>query len=538
MPIIALPGTDFSGNNNFWSVGNNNMGTSESSGATYDIMFDTPTDTVDSSGNIIGNYATLSPYNTGGGSTTVTNGNLSTTAASTGTYAKILGTLPMTTGKWYWETTINLVGSSATVGIGDGTTPSASTGLGGALGEISYISTGNTYTNAVSTAYGATYTTGDIIGVAYDADVGNITFYKNNASQGTLTGFSGTKFPAVGSSGGTSPQYTVNFGQRAFSYTPPAGFKALNTKNLKDIGAYNLPDTFGNFVNTPDLVWIKSRSGSFDNRLFDTVRGPQRGLISNSNVAESAEVNGVQTFSPNGFTVGSAQDFNASASTYVSWNWNRSTTPGFDIVQYSGSGVAKTVAHNLGQAPKFMLVKKTSGIQAWSAWHVGIAATEYLVLNTTALPATLSTMWNSQAPGNYSFSVGTDGNTNADSASYIAYLWAEVPGFSKMGTYTGNAAADGPYVYTGFSPKWVMIKRITGAVEHWAVWDTTRGPINPVTNYILPSLNNAEAIPGNVNMDIISNGFKIRNTWTGYNAASTYIYIAFAETPFKYGNAR
>jgi len=538
MPIIALPGTDFSGNNNFWSVGNNNMGTSESSGATYDIMFDTPTDTVDSSGNIIGNYATLSPYNTGGGSTTVTNGNLSATAASTGTYAKILGTLPMSTGKWYWETTITLVGSGANVGIGDGTTPSASFGLGGVVGELSYQSTGNTYTNAVSTAYGATYTTGDIIGVAYDADVGSITFYKNNTSQGTLTGFSGTKYPAVGSSGGTSPQYTVNFGQRAFSYTPPAGFKALNTKNLKDVGSFNLPDTFGNFVNTPDLVWLKCRSSnSFGHRLTDTVRGPTRQLLSHDTAGQSTDNNGLNEFLPNGFNVGSGGDYNTAGQTYVSWNWNRGTVPGFDIVQYSGSGVAKTVAHNLGQAPKFMLVKKISGVQAWSAWHVGIPADQYLVLNTTALPATLTTMWNNQAPGNYSFSVGTDGNTNADSHSYIAYLWAEVPGFSKMGTYSGNTSTDGPFVYTGFRPKWLMVKKISIGLDSWIIYDSVRNAFNGAQKWLVAHGPDSEYDTSTGRVDFVSNGFKIRTADGGVNI-NNFVYIAYAETPFKYGNAR
>jgi len=519
------------------------VGTGANRSIYQDNMYDAPVDNVDSSGNSIGNYATLNPYNTGGGSTTVTNGNLSTTAASTGTFSKILGTLPMSTGKWYWETTINLVGSGANVGIGDGTAPSGSFGLGGVVGELSYQSAGTSYNSNTVSAYGATYTTGDIIGVAYDADVGSITFYKNNASQGTITGFSGTKFPAVGSSGGTSPQYTVNFGQQGFQYTPPTGFKALNTKNMKDVGAYNLPDTFGNFINTPDLVWIKSRSGAYDNRLFDTVRGSQRGLVANSNVAESAEVNGVQSFSPNGFTVGSAQDFNASASTYVSWNWNRGTVPGFDIVQYSGSGVAKTVAHNLGQAPKFMLVKKTSGIQAWSVWHTTLSADQYLVLNTTAAPATLTTMWNNQAPGNYSFSVGTDGNTNADSASYIAYLWAEVPGFSKFGKYTGNSAADGPFVYTGFKPRFVMVKAVgtangTNNNTVWTIWDTSRSTSNPTVLELYANSTGSEGTDSN-GIDILSNGFKPRRNseyanWTG----TTYVYMAYAEAPFKYANAR
>jgi hypothetical protein len=310
--------------------------------------------------------------------------------------------------------------------------------------------------------------------------------------------------------------------------------------SLKDVGSYNLPDTFGNFVNTSDLVWIKSRSGAYDHRIFDTVRGPFRGLVANSNVAESAEANGVKAFIPNGVVVGGAQDWNSAGATYVSWNWNRNKTPGFDIVQYSGSGVAKTVPHNLGQAPKFMMVKKTSAIQAWSVWCTGMLETDYLVLNTVAAKATLTTMWNSQAPGNYSFSVGTDGNTNAADASYIAYLWAEVPGFSKMGTYTGNGSTDGTFVYTGFKPKFVLVKCLSNSTAStvWNIWDTARSTANPCLNELYFPAGPAEAVDAS-GADLLSNGFKPkRNSEYANFSTWTYVYMAFAESPFKYANAR
>jgi hypothetical protein len=198
-------------------------------GSTLDFMTDVPTLTSATAAN----YAVFNPVNvSGGGTTTITNGNLATSVGSTTTYGKVLGSIGMSTGKWYWEVTVTAVGGAGNIGIGDGTAPSASFGLGGVAGEISYQSSGNKYTNNSGTAYGATYTTNDIIGVAYDADAGSITFYKNNASQGAITGFSGTKFAAVGSGGGTNPQYAINFGQRPLTYTPPSGFVALNTFNL------------------------------------------------------------------------------------------------------------------------------------------------------------------------------------------------------------------------------------------------------------------------------------------------------------------
>jgi hypothetical protein len=218
-------GYDFSPQGNNWTTNNISL----TAGTTYDSMTDVPTLTSATAAN----YAVFNPVNvSGGGTTTITNGNLATSVGSTTTYGKVLGSIGMSTGKWYWEVTVTAVGGAGNIGIGDGTAPSASFGLGGVAGEIAYQSSGNKYTNNSGTAYGATYTTNDIIGVAYDADAGSITFYKNNASQGAITGFSGTKFAAVGSGGGTNPQYAINFGQRPLTYTPPSGFLALNTFNL------------------------------------------------------------------------------------------------------------------------------------------------------------------------------------------------------------------------------------------------------------------------------------------------------------------
>ena len=533
------------------------VGNGANSSINNDSVLDAPIDKVDANGNAVGNYVVLNPNY--GSTNTIQNGGLQLTGTAAGNTQRI-GTLGVSSGKWYYEVSLTLLPSpqDPLVGFSEITSSSLLTNYPGQAStsySIYTISTntylqivnGNTFTNTATTVA----VQGDKIGVALDLDNGKIWFSKNgtfvdsgNPAAGTGAQFivvPGTYTPAVRTTGqSTTTVLDVNFGQSPFAYTPPTGFKALNTKNMKDVGAYNLPDTFGNFVNTPDLVWIKSRNSVNANILTDSVRGPFNQVFSELNNAGETLTTRVQTFNPNGFTTGPYPDVNNSGTSYVSWNWNRGTVPGFDIVQYSGSGVAKTVAHNLGQAPKFMLVKKTSGIQAWAAWHVGIPATDYLVLNTTAAAATLATMWNSQAPGNYSFSVGTDGNTNTDSASYIAYLWAEVPGFSKISTYTGNGLVDGPFVFTGFRPRFIIFKR--NGIGNWVILDTARDTYNLSSTRLFPSDATGTETAATAQMDILSNGFKIRVTGATdaatNNSGDTYVYAAFAESPFKYANAR
>jgi len=497
------------------------VGNGANSSNNNDSVLNTPVDKVDPDGNAVGNYATWNS------NSFVSEGGLKLF----GTAATSSATLAPTTGKWYAEFTCiyGTVGDTNTFYINGGNI---------AL----YGASGNSYYNSTWNSYGSSYGNNDIIGCAVDMNAGTVTFYKNGVAQPTLRGNANGPlvFLSANSAANSNSGYLANFGQSPFAYTPPAGFKALNTKNLKDVGAYNLPDTFGNFVNTPDLVWIKSRNSVNANILTDSVRGPFNQVFSELSNAGETLTTRVQTFNPNGFTTGAYPDVNNSGISYVSWNWNRGTVPGFDIVQYSGSGVAKTVAHNLGQAPKFMLVKKTSGIQAWSAWHVGVSADKYLVLNTTAAAATLTTMWNNQAPGNYSFSVGTDGNTNSDSASYIAYLWAEVPGFSKISTYTGNGLVDGPFVYTGFRPRFIIFKR--NGIGNWVILDTSRDTYNLSSTRLFPSDATGTETAATAQMDILSNGFKIRvagaTDAATNNSGDTYVYAAFAETPFKYATAR
>jgi len=567
----ATIGKDYSGNGNNWTP---NI-ISITAGVTYDSMLDSPTPYADG-GNGRGNYSVFNPVNvSGGGTTTITDGNLATSVGSTTTYGKILGSVGMSTGKWYWEVLVTAIGGAGNIGIGDGTAPSASFGLGGVSGELSYQSSGNKYTNNSGTAYGATYTTNDIIGVAYDADAGSITFYKNNTSQGAITGFSGTKYAAVGSGGGTNPQYAINFGQRPFSYTPPTGFVALNTQNLPTPtisngasymaattytgtgSALTVANTVGSASFQPDWVWVKSRSAATDHALYDAVRGVQKQLESNTTTAETTETTGLTAFGSTGFTVGALAQMNTSAATYVAWQWNAggstvtntsgsisaqvraNATAGFSVVTYTGTGANATVGHGLGVAPKMIIVKRRNGggTENWMVYHISLGAANRVLLNLTNASNTDTAIWNSTTPTSTVFSVGTSSETNANTGTYVAYCFSEVAGYSKFGSYTGNLSTDGPFVFTGFRPRFVMFKR-TDAVASWRIIDTAREPINATQTEIYPNLANAEGSAAN-GMDILSNGFKLRGSYAEWNASGgTYIYACFAENPFKNSLAR
>jgi len=487
----------------------------------YDPVYDAPVDTVDSSGNIIGNYATWRSVSN------VSEGNLTLF----GTGASAAANLASTTGKWYAEFTCiyGTVGDTNTFYINGGNV---------AL----YGTSGNAYYNGAWNSYGSSYTTGDIIGCAVDMDAGSVTFYKNNVAQPTLT-IAGTANGALtfqaGISGSNSNSgYYANFGQQGFTYTPPTGFKALNTKNLKDVGSYNLPDSFGNFVNTPDLVWYKSRSAVIGSGLEDTVRGP--GQVLTIAQAGSAAVNGITQFLPNGIVLGTDSVANTSGTTYVSWMWNRGKTPGFDIVTYTGNGLAQTIPHNLGQTPAFMAVKNfTNGTNSnWMVYHKNLGAQYAANFNSTAQFGTGTGYWNDTAPGPTNFTVGNNANVSTASISYVAYLWAEVPGFSKMGEWTGNSSADGPFVYCGFRPKYILLKRATDTSANWDILDAVRNPTNPTTQRLLGESTAAEFANLSSMIDFTANGFKLRNTDTSYNSSVKYVFVAYAEAPFKYANAR
>lgn len=561
----AALGTDFSGNSNTWTVNN----ISVTAGTTYDSMTDVPTLTSATAAN----YCVLNPLDKGAG--VIGAGNLSWQYTTSGAHAGIRASMDMLGGNWYFEGTYtegSTAGSSA-IGIALSTWSLAT--YAGDTGSWSYHANGNKYVNGTGSAYGATYTTGDVIGIAFNSSTGTLTGYKNGTSQGTIvSGLSVTSYFSAVSSFNSSA-WAMNFGQRPFSYTPPTGYVALNTYNLPtstitngaaymaatlytgNLTGQSITNTASNASFQPDLVWVKSRSAATDNKWTDSVRGATKALISNSTAAETTDATGVTALNSNGFTVGASTDYNNTGATYVGWQWkaggtsssntngsitstvSSGATQGFSVVTYTGTGANATVGHGLGVAPSMIICKSRSSAYNWVVYHVSLGNTANLKLNTTDAQTTgATTSWNSTSPTSTVFSLGSSLLGN-DTNPMVAYCFAAVAGFSAFGSYTGNGSADGPFVYCGFRPRFVLLKDSTNAGNNWQILDTSRDTYNVAPDIFQANLSNAESAFGTGGVDFLSNGFKIRTSSTSINTTSAVlIYACFAENPFRNALAR
>jgi len=552
-PFTLNVSADASGNGNNWTPNNISMVV----GVTYDSMLDVPTQWADG-GNGRGNYATLASNAPGIG--TITEANLKNASGTTTVYSAI-STISVDSGKWYWEVTataINTTNQYPFIGAYRGI-PNTLTGAvrpGGDVNGFSFRQNGPFYVDGVNTQTISSFTTNDVIGVALDLTNLQVQIYKNGTLVLTQTGLTaGTYTPADSEYNGSNVIY--NFGQRPFSYTPPTGFKALNTLNLPtptilkgnqyfDATTYTGTGASQSITNTgsmqPDLVWVKGRSGATDHALYDSVRGVQKQLESNTTTAETTETTGLTAFNSNGFTVGALAQMNTNTATYVGWQWKEGATQGFDIVTYTGTGATRTVAHSLGVAPSMIIFKEqsggaSSGVNDWGVYHVSTGNTGQMRLNLTAAFVTNSTCFNNTSPTSSVFTVGSQQNYNESGGAYVAYLFAEVAGFSKFGSYTGNGSADGAFVFCGFRPRYVLIKCSSAAGTGWYVYDTARNTYNVMDLYLRPDVSDAET--SFTAIDCLSNGFKIRTSNSQFNGSgSTYIYAAFAENPFKNALAR
>ena len=335
----------------------------------------------------------------------------------------------------------------------------------------------------------------------------------------------------------------VNFGQKSFTHSIPTGY----TKWQQD----NVPSTDKNI---PGMCWVKNRdSASWYHTIIDSSRGALKEIYTNGSFVEATQANSLRKFLKGGYQTGEAGNWNNGGDRFVSWNWvaNNGTssansngsiasvvqanqTAGFSIVKYSGnSGSAGTIGHGLSAKPEWIMVKdRDASSYEWMVQHTSLGATHYGSISSTDPFYDNDTIWNDTEPTSSVFSIGTNGSVNTGTNDYVAYVWHSVDGFSKFGSYSGNGDADGKFVYTGFTPVWIMVKRSTASGYNWQIWDTKRSPINPVTNQALFA-DGTFAEGGTSKLDILSNGFKWRGTEAWVNASSvTYVYMAFAEHPF------
>ena len=567
----ATLGKDYSGNGNNWTPNNFSV----SAGVGNDSFVDVPTpygvDT-GAGGSVRGNYSTLNPLfvTTSAGTTnpTLANGNLNFVGNIT-TDTSGRSTIGVTSGKWYCEVTVSYV-SAAQDGLGIAYTQSDSSRSSGVL----YRSSGDKCVNNTVTSYGTNYVAGSLIGIALDADANTVTFYNSNNSQGAIsfTPTTAIYFSTYGTNASPAFGGDINFGQRPFAYTAPSGFKALCTQNLPTptIGATTATQankyfdivlrngggssggTYSTTVNMANgaLLWDKPRNQASSNYLIDSVRGISKLLASNGTSGEATDTAWFTNFGTNSYTTG-ATDWGTGV-TIVDWIWaagtgtsntsgsitstvGASATSGFSIVTYTGTGVNATVGHGLGVAPSMVIVKRRDSTSQWRCYNQNLGYTYYINLNDTGQAALDTTIWNS-APTSSVFGLGTN-DMNTSTATYVAYCFAEVAGYSAFGSYTGNGSNDGPFVFTGFRPAYVMIKR-TDTTNDWIIFDTSRSTYNQSSARLFANATDAESTGDG--LDFLSNGFKLRVGASAINNASggTYIYACFASAPLKYSLAR
>lgn len=540
--------TDYSIRGNNWTANNISL----TAGATYDSLLDTPTRS----------FATLNPINPSSNSNvTYYNGNLRQSCALTSNDVS-QSNFDMTYGKWYWEAVFTTAATQSVVGIQAAENSS---------NYCEWLKNGTTTNLGGATL--SSWAVNDVLGIALDVDNKTIQFFKNGSSAGSAISIPNAN-SWLARIGNDAHDCSINFGQQPFSYSPPVGYLSLNAKNLQypvlsspglhfDAATYlgtGAVQNINSFKFKPDFVWLRDRTTVTNYALFDNVRGVLKSLSSNLSSVETSDTDSLTSFNPTGITLGantSGPSVNINGKSYVDWSWRAgsvaatnnvgtissqvSANPasGFSVVTYTGTGAVGTVGHGLNAAPKMMIFKprvSSTTDDNWNVGHSDLAGgfTAYLILNSTQGQITATNRFNNTAPTS---SVFTAGLTLSDSGKgFVAYCFAEVPGFSKFGSYTGNGSADGPFINCGLRPRWILTKRADSTGEWW-IFDTVRQSYNSSTNPLLRP--NDSTIEATVPFDILSNGFKTRTTNVNSNAnGGTYIYAAFAEFPFRYANAR
>lgn len=523
--VTAL-GYDKSGQGNNWTVNNVSL----TAGMTYDSMIDTPT-------NVVGVLDDLKAL---ASNVTVSEGALRALIVA-GSAGDALSTPCPNTGKWYFEFTVSPAGT-ATNGFSMGIA------YGPSLTRTAYNCFGaaSVFYEGVDTAYGSILVTNDVVGVAYDLDAGWVEFYVNGVAKGKLNisksayEAGGSVYPFIGNRGNGGGGGVFNFGQKAFIYTPPTDHKSLAIANFAE---------YTKDLESPDLVWIKCRNAAQNHMLFDSARGASKYLIPNVSNAEATDVNSLISFNKNGFYLGNSANVNTLNNTYVAWMFKKAIALGIDIFNFTMTvnGI-NTIPHSLGIPPDFIIIKSKDTTSNWFIYIRDVTTlSQYLALDTANAITASADLWGTVAPNSLNFSFKT---ANVGSI-YDCYVFAQVEGFSKVGSYVGNGSTDGPFLYCGFKPKMVLVKwtSVPSPVENntgaWCIYDSERDPNNDGSTFKL--FPNTEVVEnglvgdsptGNV-IDFLSNGFKCRGTGNNMNGAGgNYTYIAFAECPSKYATAR
>jgi hypothetical protein len=587
-------GKDAAGSNN-WTP--NNL--SVTAGAGNDSLVDVPTNGAQTDtgvgGEVRGNYCTLNPLDRSS-NITLTNGNLDFSNTTAG---NVRSTFAVKGVKIYCETSANTAGNWG-IGIGKASSSLAgnfAAGISGVYGWNWGGGIANFHSNG-SYPWNVSAAASDVFQLAIDAsNPASVKLFLGR--QNTWYDSSGgtTANPATGANptatltdnvdwfvftGGANAtnSVSVNFGQRPFAYTAPSGFKALCTANLPAPAIVRPSSVFNAVLYTgtggartitgvgfdPDLVWNKERSATGagpGHRLADSVRGANKNLATHLTSAEydptTLTQGGLGAVTTDGFTIVAgttgANNANNLNSTYVAWAWDAGTTTttntvgsissqvranasaGFSVVTYTGSGANSTIGHGLGVPPQFFITKnRSSSAFNWGVYHASAGNTGYLKLNLTDAFATQAT-WQNTTPTSAVFYVGNFNSANQGGDNYVAYCFAPVVGYSSFGSYTGNGSADGPFVYTGFRPRWIMVKR-SDSTGNWTIKDTSRPGYNVTNLNLFSNLSIAETTEYPV--DLLSNGFKVREgTFSDWNTnGGTYVWAAFAESPFQYARAR
>ena len=605
---MLLIHSDFDGGLGADSSGNKNDFSATNLVAT-DQVLDSPTN----------NFATLNPLIKATETPVFSEGNLRCVSSGSTRGYFVPATIPVSSGKWYAEFCVTSTDLGFIIGAMPVNLNTGSGYLGGGAGQGSgyYGTNGQAYNydnGGTQDTTPATAANGDIIGVALDMDdsSGKLYIYRNNTILDTVvSGDSFTNYNlktvndywtfALGNNAAWN--IVANFGQDSsfagaktaqgnggvgedFYYTPPTGYKFLATKSLDD-PAIALPTDHFNATlwtgdtstysdtraitgvgHAPDLVWLKNRDYGSSHDLFDSVRGGNENLHSNTTDAEVTNIDGgwINSFDSDGFTLkigggGTSEWYdNLHDDKIIGWAWkaggtassngdgsitssvSANTAAGFSIVSYTGTGSTATVGHGI-QKPELIIVKSRDSAEEWPVGATAVSSnwSDYLALDKDRAKLDDDRPFNDTAPTSSVFTVGSYDGTNKSGDDFIAYCFASIEGYSKVGTFTGNNdAANNTFVYTGFKPAFLLVKNITTAGQYWTIWDNKRDPYNMSNHILEPNDSRVESnVSNNTSVDLLSNGFKPKNNNNQCGGGPTlFLYYAVASSPFKTSNAR